>query len=402
MGQMVINRVRREAINKVIKSCSMPTGYVLCICAIALGCDVGPAPSISRPLEVTARVADLISLAESDSGKVASLAPLQFPQDSLLHTQAAFEHVDVRAILYTPAGENLAVQSQIARLAIPKSALAPLPADENTAMSSRQNSQWTYQQLVASTLRVNNAIVNSTKARAFTAEYQRIQRVALNLAGSETNRLWVGEDALAIHLQTSADSECARQYTLTHKLRSDLSINLQWPMPACPDVSSLRHTRQWSAAVDNIQAYDSDSTDVLNGIAWITHTYGAVPAIKGAVVFDVLELAINDIGWVSITRSKRRSGRGPKTVSVQMPARSAIQLDTMIWEDQNFYQSDQQLLSYPETVSLRSKDGSVNWLITPLLDTQSAQHITGGKLTRASRVSGSHSGVGYLQYQSLD
>ena len=105
---------------------------------------------------------------------------------------------------------------------------------------------------------------------------------------------------------------------------------------------------------------------------------------------------------VSASRSKRKSGRGPQTVqgAISNPAggERAMKLE---WFDEGEQTSRITGIIYPQRFRLRNQDESMDLLLTPVVALPEVRDSSGIRWSGAVTVSGTHSGVGFMNFQPL-
>lgn len=344
--------------------------------------------------------ADLQALLNDGGNESQSLDPVQFPRDAMLQPEARSEALQLRAILFAENTPTVSVSAQFARLAV-------LP-DMELQQTSLPRSDWSFTQVMMSELQMQ-----SDSDDGIDVHYQHLQRVALGLAGSELNRIWVGEDSLDVE----RINDCQRSYTMAHKLDQLTSLTLQWSIRNCPEVSSIRHSRQWSEHILSVRGFlntasqgDAQAVVVkpLQGYAWMTQLWGAAPISASAVVLDQLELSIDELGLINITRSKRRSGKGPMTISATRKSKNnppqgsaAASSIAILWKDVSWEKLNESGLSHPSLIHLSSDDGQLDLQIQPLQPAKADQANSAGELVTSVVVSGSHQGYGFMRFIPL-
>lgn len=242
---------------------------------------------------------------------------------------------------------------------------------------------------------------------------QQLQRMAMDLAGVGETALWVGNNRVDIHVQskktTPASPLCSREYRWMHELTAVDSLELRLPLTSCPEPQSLGALLSWQqyantvfASVNSIDEQGQKTTTPLQGFAWLRQTWGSLPTGAGAVLIDTLQIRIDAKQWLDISRSKRTSGRGPRTVVATlyedtMPVRQ-IDLD---WQDDEQLQLSTSGAAYPQTISLRSNDDEVDVQVRVMNRLSEAVEPNGKRLRVPVLVTGSHSGAGFLSFNAM-
>jgi len=146
-----------------------------------------------------------------------------------------------------------------------------------------------------------------------------VQRRALGLADTEARRLFVG----AIDLSFSSNDECAAAATLTH-----IDINLTWQHTACPQRTLIAGT----GYADSLAGVVHSSLTEQKGVGWISHVFGRVPELSGAVLLESLKTVLPNQQELRVNRTRRRSGRGPVTVTATLLSNGQTRnLDDVQW-----------------------------------------------------------------------
>lgn len=384
----------------------------------------GTAPQLS--------LARLSELAARQSGDAAH-GPIVFPDDLHPHPDAVAESYGLRAILWAEGAVSrgpMAMQIRLDRLAL--------------ARQSDESSAWEYSDVMRSLTVVE--VAGDGQAERF--ERQAVQRGALDLAGSEKNEMFITNTRLALQSTDSSSQhggECRVRIDVDARLPGvqpglaatpqrllaeaehsvsttspSRDIALQLDIRTCPDTLELGGIRQWQArgipvfaivGMPDGMAIESDSaraeSEQWQGRAWLTHGWGALPVSGGAVLIDTAELYLESSdkvggspGLLSVSRSKRRSGRGPETVQGELsdqdqPLRS-VELQ---WDDSE----QRQVLSdgswLPSSIEIGNADKSISLQLTPLVSPGKPDNSEEARWSGAVLVSGSRNGVGFVEYQ---
>ena len=106
---------------------------------------------------------------------------------------------------------------------------------------------------------------------------------------------------------------------------------------------------------------------------------------------------------VSASRSKRKSGRGPKTVqgTISIVANGGDQALELQWIDEGEQRSPITGLLYPQRFRIRSQDKSIDLLLTPVVALPEISDSLGIRWNGAVTVSGTHAGAGFMDFQPL-
>lgn len=379
-------------------------------------------PSADAPLSAVSG-AQLLSLIENAEDQYPLPGDVRFPADFMPHPQYLSESFSLRAVLDVPdQPDKLGVVVQFDRLSLPAkkspldvraSAVVPAIAGAGTQFVNQvARSDWEFTGLMRSAITIDGAEQD-------VSQRESIQRIALDLAGHDETGFWVGSDRLNINIE----EPCRPAYTLRVRTADNQFLRLRWRLPACPESEENGLFNRWSSVgvkLSGVIGRDSTGKDDLRkddlrsvtGLGFVSQAYGNLEFTTGAVVFDRLQLLVTDARGkrfaLSLFRSKRRSGRGPRAVTATlMPLdtstrRADTRRLTVSWTDRDTRWSSESGFAYPATIRLDDSSGEFDILLTPMHGMTEINDAFGTRLQEAVRVSGTHQGVGYLDYIPLE
>ncbi len=376
--------------------------------ALVQGCSGESAVSQDPPASSTVNVSGQLLAALRDVAEQFSPpGEPRLPADIYVHLQTQFESFALEALLFTHDGTGAAGGAPAAAVIAQIDRFALQPAGATGEVDSR----WRYDSIMRSSVSIDAAASHSTLASLGELERREtIQRMALELAGATAQSVWVGNDRLTIDVSGKDQTPCERQYRWEAALSAEQQITLEFSIATCPQVRAVGELNTWSESAVSITGTLPSVTPAgepmnaaVSGTGWIRQSWGNVPGAAGAVVIDTLTLALDDGQRLDVSRSRRRSGRGPQTVSATLHAtgQKSQALDLQ-WVD-----STEQLLSadsgsaYPQHVSLRSSDGSLD-IRASIMNRLSESSV--GSDIRAHVpvvVTGTHTGAGFLSLTAL-
>ncbi len=156
---------------------------------------------------------------------------------------------------------------------------------------------------------------------------QAAERRALSLSDVTEESVFVRGVSAQFHSQG-----CSSKITLKQP-----SEHFTWNFDQCP-----QRTQIGSTVIANA------FTQFENGVGWVTHTYGQLPKLTGPVIIEELRVVMPDNQQLRITRSRRRSGTGPVTVSAaQVDEGRETSLRDALWEEEA-----QKLSPFPASIKI--------------------------------------------------
>ena len=146
----------------------------------------------------------------------------------------------------------------------------------------------------------------------------------------------------------------------------------------------------------------------LTGRGWARRAWGEVPAPGGAVVFDRLLIDVEELGTIEVTRSKRRSGRGPRTSTARLRDGSAEAEIAVKWTDVVGSAGGSAdgpdgdgadgARAVPASWRFEIESLGVDVALIPPAGGRTRQEATGLTWRGAVRAEGSHRGVGFVEF----
>jgi len=303
---------------------------------------------------------------------------LEIPEDVRLHPEAAFESFISKIVLHGPGDELQGVLIEMDRISFPG--------------SSQIDSDWSYQSVVRS------HIVRSESKYKEPWVKDEFARLALGLSESDQTTLSVSNIGVALEHPGRCDSTL----TLTGSF-VERPVTFSVQLNDCPVASDLGSLKQWEYPVLRLVG-QMDGKQV-EGHAWIVHRWGTPTSIDGPVVVDELKLRIleedNVPAQLTITRTKRRSGRGPMSVFATHQKLGEIKaLVDVSWTDE-FTQAPQAgTFNYPSRIRLQLNNQQ-ELIVDPVVTGSEQTDEFVATWSSAARVSGSFDGIGYLDFQPL-
>lgn len=341
----------------------------------------------------------------------------RLPEDLSAHSRTQLESFSLEALLFSGDETRARSVAPVAALIAQIDRFALQPDDMEGAVES----QWRYNGIMRSRVftdavtseaelaeNIDTAQLAPLRALGQLQLQESVQRMALDLAGSTSHALWVGGDRVNIVLGADV-AQCERSYQWESVLSSSQRLVLNIRIASCPSVSSLGELNTWAQAAVEIsgvlttQPPQGEPTDtVVTGVGWFRQSWGNVPSGGGAVVIDTLALVLDENRTLDVSRSRRRSGRGPKTVSAIFHTRGQASINVnLTWID-----SAEQLLgasgaAYPQHITLRSDDESL--LIKAIIMNRLSESSIGSDVRAHVPVvvSGTHQGAGFLSLTAL-
>lgn len=331
---------------------------------------------------------------------------VSFPDDIKAHPEAAIESVQLRAIVSDTNNRWVSVQLQLDRLA--------LNLDKDT------ESGWGYSQIMRSSSIVGYA------GDQLSQTTESVQRRALGLADSRPGRLHVLDSYMDIRpasLHQAATNSCDYLFDAGSDVLAEhqLTTPLSWRLDACPAAMDTGVSRGWTVSGVPVRIGQSDA-----GIGWVSNQWGNLPAPGGAVVIDRMELVLSETlsqasggsvndrpldtdsgtrllssdAWIlSANRSKRRSGRGPQTVSGTLAKRGKeMQSIQLVWRDEGQVKSSVSGDVYPAGFTVASESQSLQLILTPLVAIAEVNDSLGSRWSGAVKVNGTHTGLGFVDF----
>jgi predicted secreted hydrolase len=354
--------------------------YLLIMLIIA-ACDTDQDVSSS---EQSVEPANWLSLLSQSTVESSAPGPIEFPVDLNTHPEARAESFVLHALLQADNVKPFSVQVQIDRVALKQGMTEP--------------SAWAYTDVMRASLTVGKQDAQGLVHR------ESISRLALGLAASERNKLFVGDSQLDIKLEDA----CNAQYNFSGTTQEGMFVSLTWQLKECPFEQTVGELNQWSTAIVQVTGHvkESGGRQDVSGQGWMLQRFGNLPLPGGAVVIDGARLVLDDRLLLEVSRSRRSTGRGPQTlVSTlrtlgQEISSSARDIDGQ-WMDVGAVVSASSGASYPEQIRFISEEQGFSLVLTPLVDLPEIIDRLGIRWDGAVKVSGSHEGYGFVNMNPL-
>ena len=353
----------------------------------------------------------LLETLDAGTEHYANPQPVQWPDDFLTHPAMQFESFALQAIVYPADAPILSDDSPKASVMLQMDRLGlTSPAAIDLAASA-----WQYSGLMRTAVSVDTEVGQSAfQTMAILSPKQAVQRMALGLAGIEDNTLSVVNDRLSIDVAATQGNPCLRQYRWAASASEDIRLVLDFSMDNCPRGQSIGLLSNWQQSAVRVSGFlisgaGNENVDAANelvtrlhGVAWFSQRWGNLPASGGAVVIDTLQLQLDSQRVLDVSRSKRRSGRGPQTVSATMRTLSQpSQSLSLRWEDSAAIPASTSHQYVPGSIRLISDDQNLDVRVSAMNRLTGTVGIGGERLQGAVMVEGTHHGVGFLAYTPL-
>ncbi|MFK7853370.1 MAG: lipocalin family protein [Granulosicoccus sp.] len=327
-----------------------------------------------------------MNLLTEEISETAAPKPVEFPDDLNAHPQSQAESFVLQAFVRTNDDKQYSVQVQIDRL--------------NLKRNRAEFSQWSFTDVMRASLTLGESGAPHPQQR------ESISRVALGLAKANARTLQV-ED---VQLDIKPSEGCDAKFTVVGKLQDGTEVSLEWRLTDCPETLLLGSLNQWTAAFASVSGQLAGETAAQQLIGWgsVQHRYGQLPSAEGAVVFDEASVHLDDKWLLVVSRSKRRSGRGPQTVvatlsdiSQQRQSTSSPRTIDVQWVDEGTRQSDASGIPYPEFIRLISEESGISIQLVPIVGMPEIIDRLGARWDAGVIVSGSHKGDGFVHFKPL-
>jgi predicted secreted hydrolase len=305
-----------------------------------------------------------------------SLSPVVLPADLRSHAQQMGESFEARWAMTSEKGQLFTAFAQLDRL--------KLKEDLNS------NSAWSYNSVARANFATGNSDDSVLEGREI------FSRVALGLSESRGDQFIVGNTSLSL----GKGESCTRDIKFLHNV-SPVAVSLSAQSNRCPQSVSLGTINQWE--FDGIPAAGVLAGKQVTGAFWLTHRWGNSANLQSAVVLDQLRLMVRDnegpSQWLSVTRSKRRSGRGPKTILATVRDNQGHRrAATVDWVDNGEVISSVTGITYPETITIKALSIGLDIVLSPVVRLSEIRDSLQTRWSGALDVSGSHSGLAYLDF----
>ena len=375
----------------------------LCAAFSVVGCDLASqqmSRENSKQQVVQSFDADWRELLRSLPESSAPLLPVQLPADLRTHSEQNVESFEARWALKSVNGKVFSVFAQLDRVKVKAEA--------------DSKSLWSFNDVARST------IASGSQDDSALVSREIFSRVALGLAESRGDEFLVGSTSMKLNQasseqqnseqqnseqQNSEQTEsCRRSIEFSHVDNRNSTITLSSKAEDCPQSASLGSFNQWQ--FDAMPTTGTFADETVEGVLWLTHRWGSSANFQAAVVLDQLRLALQNTDgrpqWVDITRSKRRSGRGPKTTLATIrDNQGRARNSTLTWDDSGEVVSSATGNVYPETIRIQDTSIGLDIVLTPAVELSEIRDSFQTRWSGALVVSGSHTGMAYLDFVPL-
>ena len=315
------------------------------------------------------------------------VADIVMPDDIRAHPESPFESFEIRAVLRNETGQWIGLSGQIDRLQV-------------TNKSDAQ-SAWAFDSIARASISGAGKLTPTLTTR------EELSRVALNLANSTPEEIHVRDTRY-----TFIDKgQCKGSIHVQGRDALNENYSLVGKPSTCPQSVSSSFVNQWEFPAIAIQG--NYATESVRGHMWLTHRWGNAVLPGGAVLLDQVRiqlLAENKTLWLTVNRTKRASGRGPRTIAALISEdQETYESVNVEWEDQGEQISAVTQLSYPQTVVLKIPSKGYELTLRPIIELPEVQDSLGTRWSGAvtvtqsgsGRGSDTLSGTGFLDYQPL-
>jgi predicted secreted hydrolase len=306
-----------------------------------------------------------------------SLPSVVLPADLRSHAQQTGESFEARWAMTSVDGQSFTAFTQLDRLKIKEDV-------DGTSL-------WSYSSVARAIVATGNSDDSVLNAQEI------FSRVALGLSDSRGDEFIVGNTLLSL----GQNDSCLRSIQFLHRDVPASAIALSAESNRCPQSVSLGTINQWE--FDGIPAVGVLAGEKVEGVLWLTHRWGTSANVQSAVVLDQLRAVVRDSEgnsyWLSVTRSKRRSGRGPKTILASIRDTQGDQRDvTVDWIDRAEVISSVTGIAYPETIRIKELSMGLDIVLSPVVRMSEIRDSLQTRWSGALDVSGSHTGLAYLDF----
>lgn len=363
--------------------------WPVCILLLVAACGDGGNSADTKSVDIQTvqwqRLLDALNLPDK------TILEVVLPDDIRAHPESIFESFEMRAMLRNEVGEWFSLSGQIDRLQV--------------ASQSDAQSAWAFDSIARA--RVSGG--GESKAKLRTRE--ELARVALDLANSTPTDIHVRDTRYTLN----PGGECTAALHFQGRDVADEAYSLVGKPSTCPQSSSGGFLNQWEFPAISIQGSYADES--VHGYVWFTHRWGNAVLPGGAVLLDQVRIQLsaeNKAAWLTVNRTKRASGRGPRTVEALFSEdQKTFESINVEWEDQGLQLSPVTELSYPQAIVLRIPSKGYELTLKPVIELSEVRDSLGSRWSggvivmkkEISPGSGSgpamQSGTGFLDFQAL-
>lgn len=309
---------------------------------------------------------------------------LNLPTDHGAHPGTRTETWLLGMHLRSAEGESVGVQLALSRVAL----VSPDAPKRESAWATREV--------------YRGHVVLVTEAQWRGAGEERFSRAALGLAGHDADeqRVWLEDWSLYY-----GEGEHRDQLRVEARL-DDTSVDIVLtPSKSAVSVGGRAPFRGFTLTrltAEGVVRRPSGEQSV-SGLAWLDHVWGEVPLPIGPVVWDRVQLHLDDGSDVSMVRTRRRDGRGnPTARGYRVDAQGDVERFEAAVTDMTptrAWQRDSDGTRYPLYWRLSARDLDLN--IEPLVEDQAhdfSVSVWSGVVVAHGRSRGRPvSGTGYLE-----
>ena len=323
------------------------------------------------------------NLFAADATDPLPLSPVSLPADLQTHSTARAESFSARAVVFDQQRQAFSVYAQWERLRI-----------RDTATDTPAASQWAYDSVFRALTSIGADADDSATS------HELIERGALGLAGSDVHRFFVGKNSVLLKPDVSSQTPCMAQVHLAVMMNPEHETSLESTSPVCATGESVGSVlNQWEAPA--VPVSGTVLGQLVEGFAWLTHSWGHPAPTSGAVVLDQLRLRLvpenGDVFHLNANRSRRRSGTGPVSVLASITdasgARTEIDLQ---WQDHSYPPSVAAGIDYATEFQLQSLALGLDVTLAPIVPNSEVRDVLGSRWRGGVLVSGTHDGVGFV------
>jgi predicted secreted hydrolase len=256
-----------------------------------------PSPPVARG--AADWTAALLELADEGFGRLPEDWRLELPKDHGAHPHARAETWAISAHLHEAAGADHAVQLALFRIAL-------AGPDAPQAASA-----WVPREIYAGQL----ALLHG--GAAMPSVERRLNRGVLGLAGHDAARgeIWLDDWSIAYgHGDRGAQ---VRLEATSGEVVVDLVLTPEKQALASAGEGAAAPFHGYAITRMSVEGHIGPAGDrrPVAGLAWLDHLWGDVPLPGGPIVWDRLQLQLDDGTDLAVVRSRRRDGGGPPTLA---------------------------------------------------------------------------------------
>ena len=336
---------------------------------------------------------EFLELAQNQSPTNIVAADTALKTDSFIHEAALFESWRALTLLSTENNDAIVVNQRFTRLALNK---------ENVANSE---SAWRYQYLqqlgfsLSTFAAMEDVADNSNATMPFSdASESLLAREALGLSGVSIDNARVWNGAFELRQLRSVETSDSNAGCHDEVLLESPPLSLQLNDFQCDDTQAIGPLFYKNHYAAQVVGQLKPSMRNVRGIAWVEQVWGASLELPGGAVYlDNAWLLLDQNSPLRITRSRRKSGRGPViSTAVLGGGDSAVATSFNI----SFDTGSQQLTKQGEfdfsNWRIRSESPRINLYVSAAKRIEN--DLDFNRALIAVRLSGTHEGVGLVEF----